>query len=163
MRGKNKIKSHRKKIMQFLAPHTSNLSVMEMHHSYAALITCLVIKHSCLVTIPHEWNKITGGKVLFCLQKCSEILKNVNVHVDESTTPATTQINVLRKLSKIKIYTQILRWSGGSQKIWSPNWKGVYGYHLISERNKQTYNKHHCSKQCYSFIKPFLCTYHYTD
>lgn len=72
--------------MQFLAPHTSILLVMEMHHSYAALITCLVIKHSCLVTKPHEWNKITGGKVVFCLQKYSEILKNVSVHMDESTT-----------------------------------------------------------------------------
>lgn len=59
--------------LQFLASHQYFNHQVEMHHSYTASITSLVIKHSRLVTTRCDWNKIRAGKSCILL---TEVLRN---------------------------------------------------------------------------------------
>lgn len=79
--------------------------------------------------------------------------------MDESTTPAPTQINVSRKL---RFTPRFCVGQVAHRKSDLQIEKEFMATIFASERNNQTYNKHQCSKQYYDFIK-LSCIYHYTD
>lgn len=83
--------------LQLLASHASILIMRPSSRNATFICSLNRLFGTAAQRLHHVRGIKSEGKVVSCLQKCSEILKSIYVHMDQSTIPATTLMNLCKE------------------------------------------------------------------